>query len=171
MEHLKVNLDAVRVTTHESGSSARSTSSTNLPKVDLSPMDRQTAAKLVRRLLAGYPSLNAHDPEGYIAALVQVMADYPMWAGEMSILKVDAGNSKFPPTDRELRSWLNESIRPYKFAVEWNARTMKQLADRTIGEEPKTYMGTKGDGGPGTIYSDFELAFKKHGRPKGVFES
>lgn len=165
MEHFKPNLDAVHVTTPGSGSSARSTSSVTLPKVDLSPMDRQTAAKLVRRLLAGYPSLNAHDPEGYIAALVQVMSDYPIWAGEMSILKVDADNAKFPPTDRLLRSWLNESIRPYKFAQEWAARSMKQLADRPPEIESKPSLGARG-----AIYSNYERAFEKHGRPKGVFE-
>ena len=35
---------------------------------------------------------------------------------------------------------------------------------------PRKAPGTIGDGGPGTVYSDFELAFAKHGRPTGPFE-
>lgn len=171
MEHFKPNLDGVHATTPESASSERSTSSRTLPKVDLSPIDRGTAAKLVRRLLAGYPSLNAHDPEGYIAALVQVMAEYPIWAGEMAILKVDSANAAFPPTDRQLRSWLNDSVRPWRYAAEWDARSHEQIAARPKMEEPLLIRGTKGDGGPGTIYSNFDEAFEKHGRPIGVFES
>jgi hypothetical protein len=33
-----------------------------------------------------------------------------------------------------------------------------------------TYLGTQGDGGPGTVYSNYDEAVKKHGRPHGVFE-
>jgi hypothetical protein len=133
-------------------------------------MERQQAAKLVRRLLAGYPHLNAHDPEGYIAALVQVMESYPAWAGERAIVRVDAENAKFPPTDRVLRGWLEEHVRPYKFGEEWNRQARKQIAARAPDDEPKKYLGTIGDGGPGTIYSNFEEAFAKHGRPRGFFE-
>jgi len=85
----------------------------------------------VRRLLAGYPNLGAHDPEGYIAALVAVMVEYPAWAGQRTILKVDEENTDFPPTDKRLRKWLDDAVRPYRFAEEWNARTAEQLAERT----------------------------------------
>jgi hypothetical protein len=129
--------------------------------------------KLVRRLLAGYPNLAAHDPEGYLAALVGLMERYPKWAGGRAIMRVDEQNKSYAPTEPELRSWLEEYISPIRFAAEWDAKTRQQVAERreTIDEAP-TFRGVKGDGGPGTIYdaSVFDVAVRKHGRPRGPFE-
>lgn len=124
----------------------------------------------MRRLLAGYPNLNAHDPEGYVAALVQTMEEFPQWAGERAILRVDEENKQFPPTEKVMRSWLTQSVQPYRFAVEWDERVAKQIAERPAEEPKPTFLGTAGDGGPGTIYSDYEEAARRHGRPTGPFE-
>lgn len=160
-----------RETTPANGWSGRSIGSTTSPKV-LEPMTRQMAAKLVRRLLAGYPNLNAHDPEGYIAALVQTVSDYPQWAGERIILRVDEERPEFPPAERVVRTWLEDAVRPHRFAAEWNARTLKQIAERPREEpEPKKDLGAIGDGSPGAIYSNYDEAVKNHGRPHGVFEA
>ncbi len=136
----------------------------------LEPMSPEAAGKLVRRLLAGYPNLGAHDPEGYVAVLTRAMTEFPLWAGERAVVKVDEENSQFPPSEKTLRKWLEDAVRPYKFAAEWEARTRQQLAERT--GEPKRFMGTKGDGGTGTIYNhrNFDLALKRHGPPRGFFE-
>src|SRR5260221_11642361 len=91
----------------------QSTNSKSMPNLD--PMSRQEATKLVTRLLAGFPNLSSHDPQGYIAALVQVMSEYPLWAGNQAILKVDAEDTQFPPSDRTLRKWLDDAVRPRKF--------------------------------------------------------
>lgn len=128
------------------------------------------AVKLVKRLLAGYPNLNAHDPQGYISALVQTMEEFPKWAGERTVLKVDIENAQFPPTDKLLRKWLDDMIRPYRFAAEWDVRSKQQIAERIEDKSEPVFRGTKGDGGAGTIYSNYDLAFEKHGRPTGVFE-
>lgn len=171
MEHFRApNLDAVRETTRENVSSTRLTASTSMPKANLTPMDRAMAAKLVRRLLAGYPNLNAHDPEGYVAVLVQAMSGYPQWAGERAVLRVDAENMRFPPTEKVVRGWLEEAVAPFRFAEEWQRRARQQIADRTPDEEGPKYMGTRGDGGPGTTYTNYDEAVAKHGRPFGAFD-
>lgn len=158
-----------RATTSERGWQTQSIGSIALQNFSLNPMDQATAAKLVRRLLAGYPNLGAHDPEGYVVALVQTMSQYPKWAGERVILRVDEEGDRFPPTEKALRSWLNDAVSALRFAEQWNARATKQLAERGP-DEPKPPLGTRGDGGPGTVYSDYEEAMKRHGRPHGRFE-
>ncbi len=159
--------DVAPVTTSGNGQPEPTTSSANM----LTPMDRATATKLVRRLLAGYPVLNAHDPEGYMAAMVQVMGEYPAWAGQQAVLRVDKdGDARFIPSDKQLRMWLDDAIRPYKFSAEWLARSVKQIAERVKAEPEPVFLGTRGDGGPGTIYSNYDEAVRKHGRPIGVNE-
>jgi len=144
----------------------------NLPKVDLAPMSREDAAKLVRRLLAGYPTINPHDPEGYIAALVQVMAEYPKWAGDRSITAVDREKSDFPPSDRKLRTWLDEAVRPWRYAADWDARSQQQVKERKAIEPPKT-SEAQPEEARGQIYTsaNFHEAVAAHGRPLGVFET
>jgi hypothetical protein len=58
-------------------------------------------------------------------------------------------------------------------AEQWNAMpngTVKQVAERIPDEPKKTYCGTQGDGGPGTVYSNYDEAVRRHGRPYGRFE-
>lgn len=106
-------------------------------------------------------------------AMTEVMAAYPAWAGQQAIMRVDElADTKFPPTDRQLRAWLDDAVRPYRFAAEWNARSAKQIAERSqdVPQLPN-YLGTRGDGGTGTIYSNLDEAMRRHGRSIGPFES
>lgn len=168
MDRAKFNLDVVRGTTSGSGQREPSTPSTNT----LTAMDRPTAVKLVRRLLAGYPVLGAHDPEAYMAALIDTMSRYPAWAGERTIIRVDRdGDPKFPPAEAQLRKWLEEAVQPIRYAEEWSAAARRQIAQRPPNASQPVFSGVKGDGGPGTIYSNYDLAVKNHGRPKGYFEA
>jgi hypothetical protein len=131
-------------------------------------MPIEMARKLVKRLLAGYPNLGAHDPDGYIAALISVMAEFPQWAGERSVLKVDAENSSFPPTEKELRKWLSDAVGPYRFAREWDARSKAQLEERKLLESKAP--AADADEQRGTIYSNYDEAFRLHGKPLGPFD-
>lgn len=172
MDHVRFSTDSLHVDHGKTSDGEPSRRSTNyVSTVTLDPMTRGDATKLVRRLLAGFPSLSAHDPEGYLAAMVQVMAEYPLWAGQRAVLKVDeAENCQFPPTDRTLRKWLEDAVRPYRFAAQWEAQTRKQLAERPPEDQPKRYLGTSGNGGAGTVYSNYDEAVARHGRPFGRFE-
>lgn len=102
--------------------------------LSLEPMGLETAQVLRRRLLAGFPFLKAHDPDGYQTALDEVLSGYPRFAGERTIQRVDEERPEFPPSDRQLRSWLDDAVRPYRYAQEWNSRTKKQLAEREATE-------------------------------------
>lgn len=145
----------------------------------LKKMGPEHAMKLVNRMLAGVPYLTVHDPEGYRLALIEVMSDFPIWAGEQAIVKSQEANPDFAPTAARLRLYLSDIVRPYLFAQEWNARSAKQLkereeVEREVGSKPAPTSNdrqTIGDGGPGTIYSNYDEAFAKHGRPIGVFEN
>lgn len=106
-----------------------------------------------------------------MVALVQAMSEYPQWAGERSILRVDEENARFPPTEKVLRGWLNDAVSAFRFAKQWDDRTAKQIAERGPDDDRPTYLGTKGDGGPGTVYSNYVEAVKRHGRPFGRFDA
>lgn len=134
----------------------------------LQPMTIEEARKLVRRLLAGYPNLGAHDPEGYIIVLTEIMSGYPAWAGQRTILKVDEENAQFPPTGATLRKWLDEAIGPYKFAMEWDARSAKQLEER---KEIESNQAPATNEQQNPSYVNYDEAVAKHGRPTGVFEA
>lgn len=137
----------------------------------LQPMTLEQAGKLVRRLLAGYPNLGTHDPEAYIAALVETMAQYPLWAGQQSIVKVDVQNASFPPTEKELRSWLDDAVSPYKFRKEWDERLEKQFALRAAFEGAAKPTVAADPNIKSYSHSGFDDAVRAHGRPIGVFES
>jgi hypothetical protein len=135
--------------------------------VSLDPMSIEQATMLVKRLLAGFPNLAAHDPEGYVKALIEVMGTYPAWAGHSAIMKVDADN-EFPPSAKKLRVWLDDTVRPYRFAVAWNARSAKQIAEsQQIPERPELPQE-----GRGQIYWNYDEAVSANGNkpPIGAFE-
>src|SRR5262249_2371794 len=91
-----------------SGDGRQPSSALNGGLVLLDPMGAEKAARLVRRLLAGFPNLGAHDPEGYIAVLTKAMSEYPHWAGQEVIVRVgQTENAQFPPSERTLRAWLD----------------------------------------------------------------
>jgi hypothetical protein len=148
-----------------SGDGRKSGTKSTLHSVSLDPMPIATTRKLVRRLLAGYPNLAAHDPKGYLAEMIEVMSQYPEWAGQRAIVKVDEENTDFPPPVPKLRRWLDDAVRPYRFAHEWNARTQKQIEDRPAEEVRPTSTPS------GQIYTNFTEAFAKYGRPIGPFEA
>lgn len=122
----------------------------------------------MRRLLAGFPNLGAHDPEGYIACMIEVMVQYPEWAGNRTISKVDESNPQFPPSDRQLRSWLDDAVGPFKFTVEWDKRSRLQLEERAQIEASQEPAPQPQEGVQS--YTNYDEAFKAHGRPTGRFE-
>lgn len=171
MEQVRFRTENLRVDHEMTSASERPRHGTSFATMrTLDPMRREEASKLVRRLLAGYPNLSAIDPKSYLAAMIEVMGEYPAWAGQQAVLKVDEENSQFPPSDKTLRKWLEDAVRPYRFAQEWDERSRKQIAERPPEDPPKQYLGTTGDGGVGTVYSSYDKAVGKHGRPFGRFE-
>lgn len=138
-----------------------------LSSVSLDPMPIATARKLVKRLLAGFPNLGAHDPEGYIAALIEVMGAYPEWAGQRTIAKVDEIKTEFPMSDKTLRTWLDDQVRPYRFEAEWKARSAKQIEERQ--DAPAQPVPQEGRG---QIYWNYDEAVAVNGGrpPIGAFE-
>lgn len=75
--------------------------STSLP-TERQLMTAEKAAKLVRQMLACYHSFAPHDPRGYIANLVEVLCDYPVYIGTIAV-EVVSDTCKFPPSRAELR--------------------------------------------------------------------
>jgi hypothetical protein len=129
----------------------------------------EEAHKLVRRLLAGYPNLGAHDPEGYIAALTECMSKYPLFAGQRTIFKVDEANKQFPPTEQELRGWLDDAVRPYRFSKQWETAAINQLDER---DELQTKEKLPENTEPrGIIFTNYDEAVAAHGRPFGAFDA
>lgn len=65
------------------------------------PIGPKAAASLVRRMLAGYPRLDVHDPEGYIATLAAELAQMP---AEIAAAVVDevTRECRFLPTRADL---------------------------------------------------------------------
>jgi hypothetical protein len=123
----------------------------------------------VKRLIAGFPQLNAHDPIGYVEALVDVMSGYPLWAGQRVIVRVDEEKPEFAPSDRVLRSWLDDAVRPWRFAMDWEKAAAKQLKEREElqreGKKEQAQIEPRG-----TIFTNYDEAVAPHGRPFGPFE-
>lgn len=71
---------------------------------------------------------------------------------------------KFPPS-------LAEIVEACEAEQKWQDH-IKQVAalPPPLPRQRQATPGTQGDGGPGTIYSNFDEALKNHGRPCGVFE-
>ena len=154
--------------------STSSTTSSGEQGVDLTKMTREQAEQLVDRLLAGFPQLNLRDPDGYVAALVQVLMQYPSWAGEQAVLHRVCENPDFPPSDRRLRLWLADIVSPHRFVHEWNTKAKMQLAERkTIEDQRKDQQAGVSTEERGQIYdaTQFAEAVAKYGRPIGVFET
>lgn len=99
-----------------------------ISKLSLSPMSRQEAAKMIRRYLGSFPSLNLHDPEVYVADLCTLLCNYPMWAGEQAIQKVKE-TIKFPTTHAEIKPLLDDYVRLPKYQQEWDKNARLQIAD------------------------------------------
>lgn len=143
-----------------------------MAQLSLEPMGIEIAHILVTRILAGYPYLSAHDPQGYRCALEEVMSQYPRWAGERAILRVDEERPEFPPSDRVLRTWLDDAVRPHRFVSEWDARSRAQIRERQEQEQleadkpvPSRPVGITYDA------RRFYDAVAAHGRPFGAFET
>jgi len=75
--------------------------SSEISRMVTTPMTKEQAAKLVSRLLGGYPSLNLHDPETYIAGVTALLCGFSWWVGERAIEKV-SNESKFVPSKAEV---------------------------------------------------------------------
>lgn len=138
----------------------------------LKPMSKLEAAELVDRLLRNYPNLNAHDPQGYITALGEIMLAFPKWAGERAIVRMAEESPDFPPPGPRLRLTLKEIVSPWRFVAEWDARTREQFRKREERETRQNEDDPATSAPRGKIYSDYyeALAAAADGRsPFGAF--
>lgn len=92
-------------------------------------MTKQEAARLVRRMLGGFPSLNLHDPETYMATITAMLMGYSLKVGEQAIEKITA-TSKFVPAPAEVKEALEECRPKPTYADIWNERAQIQLDER-----------------------------------------
>jgi hypothetical protein len=94
----------VTATTIRKGCAMPSPSSTTISN---EPMTRPEAIRLVKQLLNGFPNVNLTNPEGYMAALATVFAEYPLWADEEAVHRGGGSrNLDFPPSAPALRNLL-----------------------------------------------------------------
>lgn len=99
--------------------------------------------------------------------MIEVMSGYPLWAGQRMIVRVDEENPQFPPSDRVLRTWLEDAVRPYRFVQEWEERAAKQLAEREQIEAKREPIKETASTERGQIITNFDEC---KGRPIGPFE-
>jgi hypothetical protein len=125
--------------------------------MDLTPMGKTEAAKLVDRYLARFAYLSLPDPEGYQTALLEVAQRYPKWAGDWAIERANPDNPNLPVSSIVLRKWLEEIVAPHRSANEWDARSARQIDDRKLLEEgPPT---------PKQSYHEFKMGMAERGLP------
>lgn len=101
-------------------------SGNSISTLTLTPMTKAQAGQLVKRLLGSYPSVNLHDPETYVAAVVSLLTGYPYWAGETVVRKITA-STQFVPTLAEIRPALEEQVKVARYAAEWDRGAEQQL--------------------------------------------
>lgn len=106
--------------------------------------------------MAGFPYLSLSDPEGYQAALIEVMQGYPTWAGEYAIKRENSDNPNLPISDIALRKALEATVIPHRRGHEWNRGALEQLDDRKLIESsPK----------PKPTYEEFKEDMARRGMP------
>jgi hypothetical protein len=84
-----------------------------------------------------------------MTALIADMLKYPLWAGKRVVECRASENPHFPPSAPALRKWLEDEIRPYRFAQEWDERARLQVEERKRLDPPMqnkpTYQEIKSD--------------------------
>jgi hypothetical protein len=101
----------------------------NSTPISIKPMTKDVAAKLTKRMLGSYPSVNLEDPETYITAVIAVLCKYPHDVGKLAIDNL-SNTLKFIPTIAEIKAACEVIAAPRRQAAEWNARSQAQLAER-----------------------------------------
>lgn len=100
--------------------------------MDLTPMGQAAAMKLIDRYLSGFPYLSLTDPEGYQAALAEMMQRYPKWAGEYAIRRPNKDAPNMPASELLLKTWLEELVAPHRSLTKWNEKASEQLEERKL---------------------------------------
>lgn len=122
----------------------------------------------VKLLMASYRLDDYQNPEGFLATVATILAEYPQEIVEY-VTDPRTGlqrRLKFPPSPAEV-------VEACAAEIGWRAKIAANsglsVAPRL---PPPMASGVVGDGGPGTVYTAkaFEEATKKHGRPTGPFE-
>ena len=113
----------------------------------LTPMTRDEAASLVRQMLRAYPVLNLHDPQGYLATLIALLMQYPLWAGQAATTAARRA-SEFPPSEAVLYPLLEEQVRTLRSVARIEQQRAQQLRqiegpreERLTGEELRERHG------------------------------
>jgi hypothetical protein len=140
----------------------------SLPPSDEPKRRGEWVDQAIQRIFSAYRKDSFADPEGFRVQIGAVLETFPM---EVVEHVTDPRNSssiqricKFPPSIAEVGDACEAELR-------WRQRVeaARALPPPERWEKP-TYLGTQGDGGPGTVYSNYDEAVKKHGRPFGRFE-
>ncbi len=104
----------------------------------MAPIGGKAAAGLVRRMLACYPKLDAHDPQGYSAALTAELARMPAEVAAIVVDEVTA-TCRFLPTRADLHAAaafpLRERIDAHA-ALRSHIEQHQQRARRAIAPPP-----------------------------------
>lgn len=105
------------------------------------------------QLLGGYPALNLHDPETYIAKLVALLCGVSLWVGQRAVQRVASSPEwKFIPPSVAGMVEACEHFAPSRsgldWADEWDARAQAQLEERAqieagnpVGEQERVAAG------------------------------
>jgi hypothetical protein len=100
----------------------------------LSPMPREKAEMLARRLTGAYPSLKLHDPEIFVAELIASLLRYPAWVGEQAIEQAKRASPQFVPSvpmvTEACESVVGQTREAMTYAHEWEEQSRRQLAQR-----------------------------------------
>lgn len=114
----------------------------------LTPMTKEEAAKLLKRLLASYPTLNLHDPKGYMANLTSLLTAYPLWVGERALPQIKTAAPEWPPAEGKVRRILEDVVRYQRYAAEWKEDAAHMIEDRREPRQKESYEELKAKYGP-----------------------
>lgn len=106
-------------------------SQNSISTLRVTPMNRDQAAMLVKRLMGAYPSISLHDPEVYIAELVAVFTQYAIEVAERAIEQAKLESPSRVPTVPQIKAACQEQRRDHAFtyAMEYERRSQQQLQD------------------------------------------
>lgn len=92
------------------------------------PMGYEIAKSLTNQLLCCYPSPNLHDAEGWIATLIELLAQYSWLVAEPVIVRISR-TSRFIPSIAEIAQPLDEALKAARREY-WDKHDQEQRAAR-----------------------------------------
>src|SRR5262245_47962751 len=93
-------------------------------------MPNAQAAKIVRRVISSYPSINAVELAGYLTELAMLVARYPEPVANRAISLAMRASPTFPPTIPQVAEQLAELASSASYAHDWEMHSQQQLLER-----------------------------------------